>query len=150
MPGIVGLVTKRPREQALRTLQRMTTALCHESFYTTGMWTDESLGIYVGWAERGTTTLPIHSPRKDVVLAFSGEDTSELGCADHSRSYLVRQYQSDPRFPAGLNGRFHGLLVDRARKTATLFNDRYGMHRLYYHEARDAFYFAAEAKAILA
>jgi asparagine synthase (glutamine-hydrolysing) len=33
---------------------------------------------------------------------------------------------------------------------ATLFNDRFGMHRIYYHEAKDAFYFAAEAKAILA
>ena len=31
-----------------------------------------------------------------------------------------------------------------------LFNDRYGMHRLYYHESKEAFYFAAEAKAILA
>src|SRR5262249_3048496 len=31
-----------------------------------------------------------------------------------------------------------------------LFNDRYGMHRIYYHEAKDAFYFAVEAKAILA
>jgi asparagine synthase (glutamine-hydrolysing) len=31
-----------------------------------------------------------------------------------------------------------------------LFNDRYGMHRLYYHESKEAFYFAVEAKAILA
>src|SRR5205823_10633008 len=53
-------------------------------------------------------------------------------------------------FPAGLNGRFHGLLTDRSRATTTLFNDRYGMHRIYYHEAKEAFYFAAEAKAILA
>jgi asparagine synthase (glutamine-hydrolysing) len=31
-----------------------------------------------------------------------------------------------------------------------LFNDRIGMHRLCYHESKDGFYFAAEAKAILA
>jgi asparagine synthase (glutamine-hydrolysing) len=30
-----------------------------------------------------------------------------------------------------------------------LFNDRYGLHRLYYHESSEAFYFGAEAKAIL-
>jgi asparagine synthase (glutamine-hydrolysing) len=30
-----------------------------------------------------------------------------------------------------------------------LFNDRYGMHRVYYHESQDTFFFAAEAKAIL-
>ena len=51
---------------------------------------------------------------------------------------------------AGLNGRFHGLLTDRNSAMSTLFNDRYGMHRVYYHETKDAFYFAAEAKAILA
>ena len=58
--------------------------------------------------------------------------------------------QGDPSFPAVLNGRFHGLLADQRRGTATLFNDRYGMHRLYFHESKDTFYFAGEAKAILA
>ena len=97
----------------------------------------------------------------NAVLVFSGEDHPEPGTAaklkerGHSLSaegpsYLVHLYEEDPSFPAGLNGWFHGLLVDRRRKTATLFNDRYGMHRLYYHESKDAFYFAAEAKAILA
>ena len=55
-----------------------------------------------------------------------------------------------PYFLTGLNGRFHGLIADRIRGTATLFNDRYGMHKLYYHESKETFYFAAEAKAILA
>ena len=39
--------------------------------------------------------------------------------------------------------------MDKARGTTTLFNDRYGMHRIYYHQSKEAFYFAAEAKAIL-
>jgi asparagine synthase (glutamine-hydrolysing) len=42
------------------------------------------------------------------------------------------------------------VLADRKKGTATLFNDRYGMHRIYYYEAKESFYFAAEAKAILA
>jgi asparagine synthase (glutamine-hydrolysing) len=41
-------------------------------------------------------------------------------------------------------------VVDRTRGEVILFNDRYGMHRLCYFETKDAFYFAAEAKAILA
>ena len=49
-----------------------------------------------------------------------------------------------------MNGQFHGLLVDRARGTARLFNDRYAARRLYVHQAEDGFYFAAEAKALLA
>ena len=35
------------------------------------------------------------------------------------------------------------------RRNAILFNDRYGMERIYFHESKEAFYFAAEAKAIL-
>jgi asparagine synthase (glutamine-hydrolysing) len=58
--------------------------------------------------------------------------------------------QQDTNFPASLNGLFHGLAVDHTRGTTTIFNDRYGMHRLCYHESSDAFYFAAESKAILA
>jgi asparagine synthase (glutamine-hydrolysing) len=141
----------------------MVEALRHESFYVTGTWQDESLGVYVGWAARENSFsdgMPIRNERDDVTLIFSGEDYPEPGttqglkergheCAAGGPAYLVHLYEEDPCFPKGLNGRFHGLVADRARGVATLFNDRYGMHRLYYHEAKDAFYFAAEAKAIL-
>ena len=64
-------------------------------------------------------------------------------------SYLFIFTKRMPKFPKGLNGRFQGLLADSARQTAMLFNDRYGMNRVYYHESKEAFYLAAEAKAIL-
>jgi asparagine synthase (glutamine-hydrolysing) len=163
MPGIVGLITKMPREQAVQELQRMVGAIRHESFYESGTWIDESSGVYVGWAARkGSFSggMPLRNERGDVSLVFSGEEFSELGTNGHGRnghkletpgpSYLLDLYEQDPTFPACLNGRFHGLLTDRTRRTATLFNDRYGMHRVYYHESKEAFYFAAEAKAILA
>src|SRR5207253_2062266 len=163
MPGIVGLVTKQPREWAEPQLLRMVETLRHRSSYQTGAWIDESLGIYVGWAARENSFsdgMPLRNERGDVVLVFSGEEFREPGTAlrlkerghrlDHGGpSYLVHLYDEDPSFPAGLNGRFHGLLTDRTRGTTTLFNDRYGMHRIYYHESKEAFYFAAEAKAIL-
>ena len=66
------------------------------------------------------------------------------------KSFLLKRLQEGKAFAAGLNGRFQGLLVDRSAGTASLFNDRYGLHRVYYHAAADAFYFAAEAKSILA
>ena len=65
-------------------------------------------------------------------------------------SYLVHLLEADATFPAGLNGRFQGLSIDRRVGKATLFNDRSGIHRLYYHQSDNAFYFAVEAKAILA
>jgi asparagine synthase (glutamine-hydrolysing) len=163
MPGIVGLITRMPRERAERELRRMVESLCHENFYTTGMWVEESLGVYVGWVARKDSFsdgMPLRSEQGDVVLAFSGEEFPDSGTAHRLKerghkfdaigpSYLVHLYEEDPSFPTGLNGRFHGLLTDRSRRTATLFNDRYGMHRIYYHESQDGFYFAAEAKAIL-
>jgi asparagine synthase (glutamine-hydrolysing) len=138
--------------------------LRHESFYAAGEWSDESLGAYVGWVERSGgsgAAMPICDERGDVSLIFSGEDFSDLGVqrgvprnghghASSKLSYLIDAYNQSPEFPKNLNGRFQGLLADRVRATVTLFNDRYGMHRLYYSKSKEAFYFAAEAKAILA
>jgi asparagine synthase (glutamine-hydrolysing) len=164
MPGIVGLITKMPRAWAEPQLLRMVETLRHESSYVSGTWIDESLGIYVGWIARKNSFadgMPLYNEQKNVVLVFSGEEYPEPGTAERLQaqgralepgrpSYLVHLSEEDSDFPARLNGRFHGLLTDCTRGTATLFNDRYGMHRIYYSEAKDAFYFAAEAKAILA
>jgi asparagine synthase (glutamine-hydrolysing) len=163
VPGIVGLVTKRPREWAEPQLLRMVEAIRHESFYVTGTWVDEVHGIYVGWAARENSFsdgMPLQNEQKDVALIFSGEDHPEPGTARRLKerghefhaagpSYLVHRYEEDPDFLKNLNGRFHGLIADSKRGTTTLFNDRYGMHRLYYHDTTEAFYFAGEAKAIL-
>src|SRR5262249_20622127 len=136
----------------------------HESFYQTGTWIDETLGIYVGWTVRKgswAARMPICNEKSDAVLIFAGEDYPDPEAPQRLRdkghifdtsgpSYLIHRYEEEPSFPAGLNGRFHGLLADTARGTTMIFNDRYGLHRLYFHESKEAFYFAAEAKAILA
>ena len=68
----------------------------------------------------------LRSERGDVVLVFSGEEFPEPGTAQRLNErghkldgagpdYLVHLYEEDPSFPAGLNGRFHGLLIDRNR-----------------------------------
>ena len=164
MPGIVGLVTRMPREQAEPQLLRMVDTLRVDPLYNTGTWVNESLGVYVGWSVRKgsfSDGMPVVNERGDVVLVFAGEEFPEPGTArrleqqghdlgEAGPSYLVHVYEEDPAFPAGLNGRFQGILTDLSRGTSTLFNDRYGMQRVYYHESRDAFYFSAEAKAILA
>lgn len=164
MPGIVGLITRKPREESERELSQMVQALYHENFYVTGTWIEESLGVYVGWAARKgsfSDSMPLRNERGDVVLAFSGEEFSDPAIkfqlkqrghefGSKGAAYLVHLYEDEPAFLANLNGKFHGLVADLRRGAATLFNDRYGMERLYFHEAKDAFYFAAEAKAILA
>ncbi len=163
MPGIIGIITKRARASAESELHQMLESLRHESFYTTGTWSDPTQGVYVGWVAREgsfSEGMPLQNERGDVTLVFSGEEFPEPGTIEALRavghdvvpdgpSYLVHRYEEEPDFPKRLNGRFHGLVADSARGTVTLFNDRYGLQRIYYHESKDAFYFAAEAKAIL-
>jgi len=163
LPGIVGIVTNRPRAVAEAELNQMLESLRHESFYTAGTWSDPAQGIYVGWVAREgsfAAGMPLRNERGDATLIFSGEEFPEPGTIQALRaaghavapdgpSYLVHRYEDEPDFPKQLNGRFHGLVADRPRGTAMLFNDRYGLQRIYYHQAKDSFYFAAEAKAIL-
>ncbi len=121
--------------------------MLHEDSYVSDTWMDEGLGVYVGtlaragsFSEKGIT----FDERGDVMLAFSGEEYS----ASRNTQQLAKLAEQ-PSFPAALNGRFHGMLVDALTGVATLFNDRFGMHRLYYYQAAGTFYFASEAKAIL-
>jgi asparagine synthase (glutamine-hydrolysing) len=164
MPGIVGLITQMPRQWAEPQLLRMVRAICHEPFYITGTWIDEDTGVYVGWAARKDSFsegMPLSTEDNNVCLIFSGEEFPDPQTVRHLKqrghgfvaegsSYLVHLYEEDPSFPKNLNGRFQWLLTDKARGTVMLFNDRYGMHQVCYHESKEAFYFAAEAKAILA
>jgi asparagine synthase (glutamine-hydrolysing) len=173
MPGIVGLITKQPRARAERQLQQMVAFLKHESFYSSGTWIDEELGAYIGWVSRNDAETLVKNPAGDIIVVFSGEEYSgdqrphahisnSNGQASNGngngngngfhragRHYLGERCESDLSFPASLNGRFHGISIDRRRGLCVLFNDRYGMHRLYCYETSDGFYFAAEAKAIL-
>jgi asparagine synthase (glutamine-hydrolysing) len=164
MPGIFGLITKMPCGWAQDQLRLMTQTLLHEPFYINGAWTDSSSGIYVGWTARAGSAdakMPLCNERGDVTLICSGEEfpdndvrprlkanghTVALGALSH----LVHMYEEDPLFFRELNGRFQGILNDRTAGITTLFNDRFGLQRIYYHESKEAFYFAAEAKAILA
>ena len=163
MPGLVGLITKEPQAAAEQQLLAMVKCLRHEPFYNCGTWSDPDQGVYVGWvARRGSFAdgMPVRNEDGQITLFFSGEEFPEPGLkrelrqrghtfSDEDSSYLVHRYEDEADFPKELNGRFQGLVVNRHDGTATLFNDRYGLQRLYYHESKDGFYFAAEAKAIL-
>ena len=112
MPGIVGLITKLPRERAERELATMLGTLRHEPFYVTGTWIDESLGVYVGWSARKDSFgdgMPLSNEKGDVVLVFGAAEKlvsrsparhrdcqprgHELGAAE--ASYLVHLCEED-------------------------------------------------------
>jgi asparagine synthase (glutamine-hydrolysing) len=157
VPGIAGLITKRPRQWAEPQLLRMVAAMQHEPFYRAGTWIDETLGLYAGWTViEGSFAdgMPLRDRKRDLTLIFSGEEYGHrnlIAEGDESQAaFLLRLATNDPHFASRLDGVFHGVQSESRTGSVTLFNDRYGMHRLCYHESNEAFYFAAEAKAILA
>src|SRR5208283_3383392 len=106
MPGIVGVITKMPRAWAEPRLAQMVDSVRHESFYETGTWADESLGVYVGWTALKNSFsdhMPIYNELRDVALIFSGEEYPEPKTIKHleerghsidtrGSSYLVHMY----------------------------------------------------------
>lgn len=136
----------------------------HEPFYTSGTCFVPKIGVYGGWvAHEGSFAArqSAHSDHNDVALLFSGEcfppfvAPDDSGATGHTggdcdSNQLLRLYaQHGYHFVEKINGLFSGLLIDRNRKCALLFNDRYGIERLYYYEKGGMTLFASEAKALL-
>src|SRR6266480_214525 len=164
MPGIVGIISQRPSKQYDALVKSMVKCLVHEPFYTKGTYVNEELGLWLGWVNHEgsfSDCLPIWNEKKDICLFFSGEDFADQADIDALRirghefgsddaSYLVHLYEEmGCAFLGKLNGWFSGVLLDLREQKFVLFNDRYGVNRIYYHEDSRGFYFASEAKALL-
>jgi asparagine synthase (glutamine-hydrolysing) len=164
MPGIVGIVSQRPSQEYHALVNSMVECLMHEPFYTDGTYINEEIGLWSGWAcHEGSFAdcLPIWNEEKNICLLFSGEDFADQADIDALRdrrhefgsedaSYLVHLYEEKGcEFLGKLNGWFSGVLVDLRDQKVVVFNDRYGVSRIYYHEDARGFYFSSEAKSLL-
>ena len=138
----------------------MLAAMVHEPWYESGTSFFPELGVYAAWTAHEGSDAARWSRRASgpVSLVFAGEcardgepssNSAEPGEADAASPVATVYAEDDVRFVARLNGLFAGLLIDEQCKRALLFNDRYGLERVYYHETADATYFASEAKALL-
>src|SRR5207244_1639245 len=129
-----------------------------------GAYSAPEINTVVGWASlEGSSShhQPILNERRDVALIVTGEcfadpdvqsDLRQRGHDFENRgaAWLVHLYEErGERFFELLNGTFSGLLIDHRLGKAFLFNDRYGMERIYYHAGPDRLAFASEAKALL-
>ena len=166
MPGIVGIVGKESGKENTATLFHMVKSMLHEPFYGSSVYTNEAVNLSVGWIGHDRPSpdaMPIWNEAKNIALMFSGEEFSKEaegqrysgngrngGAAFMKSAYLVDMYEAmGGKCFEKFNGRFSGLLVDLRHKEVILFNDRYGLGRIYYHENEHGFYFASEAKALL-
>jgi asparagine synthase (glutamine-hydrolysing) len=165
MPGITGIISAKWTDGHSSIARDMTNAMMHESSYVSGVYANNSLGISIGWVCHPNSfadCMPIWNETRDICLIFAGEefrdksDVEHLLCRGHAAcrsdkaTYLVHLYEDfGPAFFEKLNGWFSGLLIDLRQRVAVLFNDRYGLQRLYYHQHRTGFYFSSEAKSLL-
>ena len=164
MPGIVGIISKNQPDECKSLVQEMIRCTKHESFYVSGTHFVAEMGIYAGWvALEGSFAAKqlFTDERKDIALLLSGEcftdcvsQTQPGRSGDfHSKDdtgWLIQLYEEQgDQFFENLNGLFSGLLIDKKRGRAFLFNDRYGLERLYVCETKSGLYFASEAKALL-
>ena len=105
--------------------------------------------------------MPLTCQNGKVVIVLQGEnyvnsDTLALlrrkhGVIDESKAnYLALLYDNfGEEFLRHLNGWFSGFIANLETQKVILFNDRYSMGRIYYHEGNGEFLFASEAKALL-
>ena len=164
MPGITGIISKLSKGKNEKKLQLMIDSMLHESFYNSGAYTDDKLGVYAGWVchqDSFADCMPVWNEKKNAVLIFCGENYTDLELFDQLKakhhefdnsnaSYLIHLYEEKGiDFLQELNGWFSGILIDIQAEKVFLFNDRYGMQRIFYYAGKDAFYFASEAKALL-
>jgi asparagine synthase (glutamine-hydrolysing) len=164
MAGILGIIDQNFRQENRVDIESMLKCLLHEKGYTSGTFVNEDLGLSLGWvAHPGSFSdgMPVWNEAKSVCLFFSGEDyqdrngnyrsaTEGRETATENAGYIVRLYEElGMKYLDRLNGWFSGLMVDFRRAQAFLFNDRYGVGRICYHEHDGKFYFASEAKALL-
>jgi asparagine synthase (glutamine-hydrolysing) len=158
MPGIAGLIGNIGREEGLRRVREMLKSMMHEPFYTTGVYSNEQLGLYAGWVVHPNSfcdCMPVKSADGRTILLLDGEvfnATERSGISGgFDASYLAQLYEErGEAFFEELNGTFSGVMLNSATRTVRLFNDRIGFQKTYYFEdSQGLFYFSSEAKSLL-
>jgi asparagine synthase (glutamine-hydrolysing) len=165
MPGIAGLVARHPLGNEERTTQTMVDVAMHSPLYAQGTYSDSRLGAFIGYTcLKGSFAdcMPICNQDHSLMMFVAGEtyvDDSTLPSLQQTGPklsptqgrFLVHLYEQNPEsFFRGLNGGLSGIVFDLRRRKVLLFNDRCGLQRIYYHENAEGFYFASEAKSLLA
>jgi asparagine synthase (glutamine-hydrolysing) len=162
MPGFAGVLGADPA--IVGRLDLMCAALTRRDEDAHGTFRSPHLGAHIGWIERsdsGIGVRPIWNETRDVVLFLYGEVHADRDCLDILRrkghvfgdvcaEHVVHLYEEHgAEFVGRLNGWFSGLLLDLRRQESILFNDRFGVGRIYVKETAAGLCFSSEAKSLL-
>lgn len=142
----------------------MLASVKHEDFYIAGSYVNPHMGLYLGWTSHScqdSRYVSFVSRARDIIVVVSGEvrvegpspdwrqRISDMNPTALGEMVSVYEDKGEGCFPR-LNGCFAGVLVDLRLKRSYLFNDRYGIERVFVHEMAEDLFFASEAKALLA
>lgn len=153
MPGIVGKIGGENPTECSALVVEMLQKMLHEPSYISGSHMLPQLRAGFGWAchkDSFSIGQPIWNEEKSACIFFSGECFGLPGEAFNVRNVLLLYEQLGLSFLEKLNGIFSGALIDLRTGLIVLFNDRYGLARIYYYESPAGFFFASEAKSLLA
>jgi asparagine synthase (glutamine-hydrolysing) len=158
MPAFAGCLKMVALEKCTKSTEGMLNTLAEGFGCISGTWSERASGVWAGWVSGETSAMPcVWNAAGSVGLILTGEvfcegdgeACSETGNQDMI-GFLLRGFEKNGlNFLEQLNGWFGGLLLDLRKHEFVLFNDRYGLGRIYYHEGAEGFWFASEAKALL-
>lgn len=164
MPGILGIISTKQDVEARTTLNEMVNGMVRAGSSLAGVLSVDELGLNLGWVNEAgllANCAPVWNDEKTICLLFWGEnfadaaedhgsrESTQAGTAGNSQR-LIRLYEQKQRsFFESVNGVYSGVIIDRIQAEVVLFNDRYGLKRIYYCQANDRFYFSSEAKSLL-
>jgi asparagine synthase (glutamine-hydrolysing) len=138
----------------------MLAAMRHDAQYQSGTYFAPEQGIYTAWTAHAGSDVSArvhHDVVRGVSVVFSGElvptdealSTGDRGVSCDAARLAALFSASGPSMIDRLNGLFSAVVIDSSSGRSFLFNDRYGLERIYYYETNDATFFASEAKALL-
>ena len=164
MPAIAGIISPKPRGELRSAAGAMLEALAQGSGRRSAEMDCDAPGASCGWTgPEGafSSCMPAWNEDHTIGLLFNGEEFTDRPALEQLRgrghsfrpddaSCLVHLYEeAGPKFLEELNGWFGGAVIDLRERKIILFNDRFGIGRVYYHEGEGEFLFASEAKALL-
>lgn len=161
MVGIAGFFRNSVDPDA--TLQQMVRCMAHAPSYRTGVHSEPAQHAHVAWAlhSDGPFGAPlVWNAARDIGLVLSGEifssesahgarGTSGVPAPLPPRQLLEFYARVGVDCFSRLNGIFSGVIIDRRSQNAHLFNDRFGLARIYLLEQPEGTLFASEAKSLL-
>ena len=150
MAGITGILGLNASQDRASLLHRMVQPMLREDFYSSGSYANRELGVFC----TSVSADPSHSPglvwNKAGNIGCSVSGDAFIGSSG-TQANLIHLYEEHGLCALErLNGWFSGVLIDLQRSRVVLFNDRYGLNRIYVHEQDGRLFFSSESKSLLA